>query len=85
MNININPILVGLFVSNIGRGAGFHPTPLVSQEIMQEQGYISHLYRPIFIARSNGKGFESLRRHTEDSMIHVCELVMTYYHLLSQI
>ena len=34
IKISFKPILVGLFLSNIGGGGGFHPPPLVSQEIM---------------------------------------------------
>ena len=34
-----------------------------------------------FWARSNGKGFEFYKGVKEDSMIHIFELVMTYYQL----
>ena len=36
--------------------------PLLSQEIMQIQGCVTHVSGPTFWARSNGIGFESLRR-----------------------
>ena len=55
----LNPIPVGLFLSNIGWGPPL--PPMVSRDIMHNQCCNSHVYRPTFWAQSNGKGFESLR------------------------
>ena len=57
------PYPLGLFFSSIGQGGGggWSSSPQVTKGMMHKQCCNSHIYMPTFWARSNGKGFESLR------------------------